>query len=267
MLNIRKMNLRTIAASLLFAFSTYYSAYAQYSETIVSDRPGQSNSPNTVGKLVLQIQSGPQFDGRSADNYKAKVFSWPAVVRFGITDKIEVNTLWGYQNVKVDVLDWDYRANGINLSDFGLRFNIFEETNSAPSLGFEAYYVTKIKSEDFNQDYPAARFNLMASKSLTDIWTITSNLGVNFDSNGGGAEGFYTLNLSMGLSDELAVYVENYGYFTSSSYNTYFDFGCGYLLNNNLQLDLYGGLGRNNETFSYMVSTGISYRIVSWRKE
>ena len=59
---------------LLFTLLQLSPLFAQFSETISSDRPGQSNSPNTVGKTVLQFQTGPQFDGANADNYKSNVF-------------------------------------------------------------------------------------------------------------------------------------------------------------------------------------------------
>ena len=47
----------------------------------------------------------------------------------------------------------------------------------------------------------------------------------------------------------------------------FFNFGGAYILNENLQVDLYGGFGYNNDTFSYLVSGGVSYRITKWRKE
>lgn len=240
--------------------------FAQYNETIVSDRPGQSNSPYTVGKMVLQFQTGPQFDGANADNYKSSIFSWPAFIRFGISDKIELQTLWSYKSDKEEYYNFDFRFSGLNSADFGLRFNIFEETDKAPALGFEVLYKTKIRSSDFKPDHPSARLNLMASKTINDLFSITANLGTDFDGNDGGPEAFYTLNLVFVVNEELSVFFENYGNFTSDNFDTYFDFGGAYILNPNLQLDLYGGFGYNDDTFSYLVSGGVSYRIVKWRK-
>ncbi len=240
---------------------------AQYSETIVSDRPGQSNSPNTVGKMVLQFQSGLQFDGASDENYKQNVFSWPTLIRFGITDKIELQTLWGYQNSKAEVLNFEFKDKGINLSSFGLRFNIFEETEKAPALGFEFNYKTKMLSKDFKPDHPSSKFNIMAAKTLTDQLSLTANLGADFDGNSNSHDGFYTLNLVLSVNEALSVFFENYGYFNGDYFDTYFDFGAGYVLNNNLQLDVLGGFGYNDNLFQYFVSGGISYRITKWRKE
>ncbi|MCK5104021.1 MAG: hypothetical protein KAR17_14450, partial [Cyclobacteriaceae bacterium] len=84
-----------IHLSLLFLIITITNSFSQFSETIVSDRPGQSNSPNTVGKMVFQLQTGLQVGGGNADNYKRNDFELPAFIRFGITDKIELQTHWG----------------------------------------------------------------------------------------------------------------------------------------------------------------------------
>ena len=67
------------------------------------------------------------------------------------------------------------------------------------------------------------------------------------------------------MNDKLSVFFENYSFFNSSKFDTFFDFGGAYILNPNLQLDLYGGFGYNNETFSYLVTGGVSYRIIKWR--
>ncbi len=253
---------------LFFLSANYATLVAQFSETISSDRPGQSNSPNTLGKMVLQFQTGLQVAGARKDEFNSNNFSWPAVIRFGIAEKVDLITQWGYQSgkSKSEILDWERSANGINVADFGLRFNIFEEKEKAPALGFEAFYKTELTSSDFKLDYPSARLNLMASKSFSELFSITTNLGLDVDGSGGGSNGFYTLNFVFTVSDELSLFFENYGDFTYEDFNTYFDFGGGYLLNDHLQLDLYGGIGYNDDAFSFLVSGGISYRIVKWRK-
>ena len=262
----KRMKTQIILWSCIF-LAGITSVSAQFSETIVSDRPGQSNSPYTVGKMVLQFQTGPQFDGADADNYKNNSFSWPAFVRFGITDKIEVQTLWSYQSENTEEYIFDSKRNGLNAADFGLRFNIFEETDKAPALGFEVLYKTKLKSDDYQPDHSSAKINFMSSKTLSDLLSLTANLGVDYDGDGGAPTGLYTLNLVFVVKEELSVFFENYGNFGRDDFNTYFDFGGAYLLNPNLQLDLYGGFGYNNDTFTYLVSSGISYRIIKWKKD
>ena len=239
-------------------------SFSQFSESISSDRPGQSNGPNTVGKMVLQLQTGMEFGGYKSDNFKTNYFSLPAVIRFGITDKIELQTLWGYDNIKVE--NSDFSIKGISMAAFGLRFNIFEETEKAPAVGFEFIYKTRMISKDYKPDHPSTKFNIMASKGFSDLISVTTNLGADFDGDGGQPGGFYTLNLVLSVTDQLSVFFENYGNFNGDDFDTFFDFGGAYLLNENLQLDIYGGFGYNDDIFNYFVSGGVSYRITSWRK-
>ena len=240
---------------------------AQFSESISSDRPGQSNSPNTLGKMLLQFQTGPQFEGANADNYENSVFVWPILVRFGIAEKVDVMTLLSYKHDHQKYFSFENTMNGINTVDFGLRFNIFEETANAPALGFEAFYKSEFTAKDYKPHYPSAKLNLMASKTFTDLFSMTSNLGLDVAGSDGGSYGFYTLNFVFAVSDGLSLFFENYGDFTYDNFNTYFDFGGAYVPNPDCQLDLYAGIGNNDDVTSYFVSLGFSRRIVTWRKE
>jgi hypothetical protein len=251
---------------LFFLIISVTNSFSQFSETIVSDRPGQSNSPNTVGKMVLQLQTGLQVGGGNADNYKRNDFELPAFIRFGITDKIELQTLWGFKNSSAERFDTEFKSSGLNMANFGLRFNIFEETEKAPALGFEFVYKTRMISKDYKPDHPSTKFNIMASKGFSNLISITANLGADFDGEGAQPDGFYTLNLVLSMNDQLSVFFENYGNFNGDYFNTFFDFGGAYILNDDLQLDLYGGFGYNDDTFDYFVSGGVSYRITKWRK-
>lgn len=251
---------------LFFIIISITNSFSQFSETIASDRPGQSNSPNTVGKLVLQLQTGFQVGGGKADNYKRNDFELPAFIRFGITDKIELQTHWGLKNSSAELFNNEFESNGLNMANFGLRFNIFEETEKAPALGFEFIYKTRMISKDYKPDHPSTKFNIMASKGFSDLISITTNLGADFKSNGAKPVGFYTLNLVLSINEQLSVFFENYGNFNGDYFDTFFDFGGAYILNDNVQLDLYGGIGNNDDLFNYFVSGGVSYRITSWRK-
>jgi len=251
---------------LFFVIISVSNSFGQFSETIVSDRPGQSNSPYTVGKMVFQLQTGLQVGGGNADNYKRNDFELPAYIRFGITDKIELQTQWGLKNSATEFYSRDFKSSGLNMANFGLRFNIFEETDKAPALGFEFIYKTRMMSKDYKPDHPSTKFNIMASKGFSDLISITTNLGADFDGFEAQPDGFYTLNLVLSVTDQLSVFFENYGNFNADYFDTFFDFGGAYILNNDLQFDLYGGFGYNDDTFDYIVSAGVSYRITSWRK-
>ena len=58
--------IKRICLSLL-ASVLFVAGYGQYSETIRSDRPGQANTPFTVGARVFQIQAGGDVGGSQFD--------------------------------------------------------------------------------------------------------------------------------------------------------------------------------------------------------
>ena len=64
----------------------------------------------------------------------------------------------------------------------------------------------------------------MASKGITDLLSITSNLGADFSGTNGQPNGFYTLNLVFAVSDELSLFAENYGNFNGDYFDTFLDY-------------------------------------------
>ncbi len=238
----------------------------QFSETIRSDRPGQANSPYTVGKKILQIQTGVEVGGFNPDGEgKGSTFYIPASFRYGITEMVEINTQWGIGWDKYTEDDYTSTAAGLNMAAFGLRFNILEENDKRPALGFEFTYMTKMLSKDYKPDYPGTKFNLIAAKSLSEQAGVNVNIGGGYNGYSGQMDGFYVINFGYAIDDEWSVFFENYSNYNADYFDTYFDFGVAKLMNDHLQLDLFAGLAGNDGYFEWFVSAGISYRIMSWR--
>lgn len=239
----------------------------QHGETIRSDRPGRSNSAYTAGKKILQIQTGLEF---GASNYSGDArwnrFIFPVHFRYGITDKVEINAGIGHRSetLKADGEQLD-KYSGIDMANLALRFNIFEETDKIPALGFEATYKSKLVSEDYRPGYSSSRLNLMASKGVSDNLGITANLGVDFNGYGVAPDGFYTINLGLVVDEHVSIFIENYSIFDGDYFDSFFNLGGSYLLSNDLQLDLFGGFGYNDDVFDWFISPGVSYRITQWR--
>ena len=61
--------------------------FSQYSETIVTDRPGQANAPYTLGKQVIQIQSGYNYNRVNAFQTNNTINGFSNVLRLGIWER------------------------------------------------------------------------------------------------------------------------------------------------------------------------------------
>ena len=73
--------------------------YAQYTDKIVSGRPGQAISAQTPGKNVFQLETG--FDHTGADwvgdvdsDWNQRAILNATLLRFGILDKLEIHSGW-----------------------------------------------------------------------------------------------------------------------------------------------------------------------------
>jgi len=77
--------------------------------------------------------------------------------------------------------------------------------------------------------------------------------------------GKYVFNFAFPIYRKLSGFVENYGQLSQKIFQTRFDGGFAYLVNNNVQLDMFAGYGSNQSVNDYFVSLGVSWRVVSFR--
>ena len=69
------------------------------------------------------------------------------------------------------------------------------------------------------------------------------------------------IGASFSLSDHLGSYVEYFGVHSDSADSTHsLGGGFTYLINNDLQLDINGGIGLNNAADDYFAGAGVSWR-------
>ncbi|MFH1321824.1 MAG: transporter [Bacteroidota bacterium] len=260
------------------------SALAQYSETISSGRPGQAITPTTVGKKIFQLETGIALGGYEGDIllHKGQSYTISTLFRFGLTETFEINTGWDLRSVRINMPDdsvfsfnsWNFsklgekyrnmldstiNIGGLNLSTLGMRYNIIEGKGIVPAVGFQFTIKLNILNGDYNPDNIAPQFLLVTSQNLSERFSLTANLGADWSGNSASPTGIYVVNLAFSFFEKWGGFIENYGSFDDKTFDTKFDAGIAYLVNNNLQLDLLGGAGKNNDLFDYFISIGISW--------
>lgn len=98
--------------------------------------------------------------------------------------------------------------------------------------------------------------------TLSDVYTLGYNLGLQWDGFQPNATAVYSVCLSITVLESLSVFAEGYGFSTEKSTNDYYsDFGFAYLVNNNLQLDISGGVGLNATPPDSFIAFGLAWRI------
>lgn len=237
-------------------------SYGQYNETIRTGRPGQSIGPFTVGKGIFQIQSGMDFFGSENKNegMEGSGYLNNTVVRYGIAERFEISALADYKVETVRVNGSEKELSGLAALDFGGRYQVLQGKGAIPTVGFQFRVRLPVLSEDYQIDNLAPRFVLVTGQKLSETFTLTTNWGGSWNGNNSVGTGFYIVNLSFPIVGKLGGFVENYGDVTDGDFDTRFDAGFAYLCNNDLQLDLLGGLGKNDGVNDYFVSMGVSWR-------
>ena len=235
---------------------------AQTSEVLRSSRPGQSFTPYTVGKNVFQIQSGLDINGFDDDGVidGSGVF-FVLLGRYGITETIEVRTDFQLNNDRITSPDGKERTNGLSAWNIGMRFNILNPDNAkSPALGFQFDLNLNASGEDYKSEYIAPKLLLLHSQNLSNRLGLTTNWGVGWNGNSASPRGLYTLAFTYAIGTKWALLLENYGEVENGDYDTRFDTGIGYLLNNDVQLDVGAGYGHNDGIRDYFAEIGASIR-------
>ncbi len=252
----------TPIAFFLLLLLSVQSAFGQYNETIRSGRPGQSIGPFTVGKGILQIQSGVDFYGSENKDFgvSGSGFVHNTVVRYGIFERFEISGLVDYRNEKFKATGSETDAGGLSALDLGGRYEFLEGKGAIPTIGFQMRVRLPVLSEDYQIDNIAPRFLFVTGQKLSDTFTLTTNWGGSWNGVNSVGTAVYVINLSFPLTDKLGGFVENYGDITDGDFDSRFDAGLAYLSNNDLQWDILGGLGNNDGVSDYFVSVGVSWR-------
>lgn len=231
---------------------------AQFQETIQANRPGAAVNVFTVGKNVFQVEAGLDY------KEKTDVFTSNVLLKYGISEKIEINTGITYNPTKKFGLNNE-------IYSFGAKYNIFEGDDMLPSTGFQATInIPRIN----NQNSYASLLFLMGFK-LNEKWSYTFNFGADVDfeksvlfqgttneKNEILIKGVYAFNLVYSVNDKMSVFIEPYGSldkYDNPKIRMNFNSGISFLVSNDLQLDIIAGHNKlNNDGLS--IGAGISWR-------
>lgn len=250
----------------LFIFSVLVfgqlAVYGQYNETIRSGRPGQSIGPFTVGKGIIQLQTGMDVFGFDDSNsgIKGNGVLNNSVVRFGLTERFEMSALFDYKLETLKANDSELKLRGLDALDIGGRYHIYSGKGLVPSVGFQLRFRLPVLSEDYHIDKVAPRFLFITNQKLSETFSLATNWGASWNGNNSTATGVYVINLSFPVAGKLSGFIENYGSTTSGNFDMRFDAGLAYLVTNDLQLDFLGGPGSNDGVKDYFFSVGLSIR-------
>lgn len=273
---------------LLLLGAIHFQTFAQ-EETIASDRPGQAVSALTVGKSIIQIQSGLNYSHSSlelfvdedlpilaggSNSINTNIYSNFTDIRFGLSKKFEVQGTLGYSflntlDPNVITLDRDINSNGFSVFAIGARYNLLSPRDSKkPTLGVRTNLFFPVSDEFNNDTYVDITF--MHSQELFAGFGLSTNLGLSWNpgvtnENTPGITYVINLGRQLGTSD-FSAFVEYYGVYVdgtgefSDGFSHNFDGGLAWLYSKDLQIDFSVGYSKSGDVTNWFVDSGVSWR-------
>ncbi len=262
--------MRPACQIILYLLLTAFNAKAQMAEVLRSDRPGATDAATAVGQGMAQIQTGVSYFGleHTSLDFRSTGPNIGLTARYGIIEKLEFRTsmAWRWENISSQ--GEELNRGGMALWNFGFRYNILDAHEEGFSLGIQGdLRIQRIGPPEFQIDRPVPRFFALYNFPLFDILLLSGNLGLVWNDPDSDPVGAFTLNLSSSVSPKTSVFVEAFGnlYIEAEGFNV--NAGLGYLLNNDLQLDLVATyFGATGELQGVGLDAGVSWRFGVNRK-
>ena len=238
---------------LLSLLSGIDSVAAQDPGPINTERPSFSSSPFALPVGYWQIEAGYQLT-RNGGAESLRDHTLPnALLRFGLLEKFELQLNWsGYTWKKSGGTE----SNGFQDASIGLKWQLGDSNSSVP-IGLFASVSLPIGDQAFSSDDYDPKIGVFWSHSGSLDWFGTATVldsGDNYQIDN--AVGF-----NFSLAERQGVYLEYHGSYPEGQGPAHnLNSGMTWLVSNDLQLDVNGGVGLNKRASDFFVGVGISYR-------
>ncbi len=257
------MNMKILNTLILIVFVTANSV----AQTIITDRPDQTESSSTIKKGSLQIESGFLFyqteekrfinDIERGDGIERKknIYFPTTLFRLGLTEKLELRILNQYQFQ----IFGSNLAHGFNDLEVGLKMQLFQKENSFTEIAFLSHVLLPTAPSLFSEDTFGSINKLCVSHNLNSKIGLGYNLGYNYFNNRL-SDFTYSFVIGFELTEKMNAFLEPYGKISElNDSESNVNMGITYLIKDNLQLDYSFGTGLNNK-FNFM-SIGCSINV------
>lgn len=249
---------------LLIISNISFAQEEQEVSALITDRPDATEASSTVGRGILQIETGGFYDSFKENNIQSENYTFnTTLVRYGILDNIELRLGWNLVEgiTKIDGVKLDNVMSGFSPLLLGVKIDITEEKEGLPEIAFIGHIFPLFSaSKDYRPETTAVDFRFSLSHTLSENSSLGYNLGAEWGNDSSEAAGVYTIAYGYGITNKFGFYIELYGDLPEdSSANHYWDAGFTYLVNNDLQLDTYFGTSIT-EGQDILLGLGASYR-------
>lgn len=284
--------IKNLLAPVLFFIPQLF--FAQYTDVINSNRPGETMSAYAVGKSVIQAELGVYGIKEKHDllDYDASGFGTDLTLRYGaFLEQLEFIVDLQYQAENFDTPYTSYKKNNFRQTVLGAKYLIYDpyknykrevniysynanrnfqwrELIPAVSVFAGANFVGADNPYYFSPDGAVSPKVSLITQNLLGggSWVFVTNIiadyiGTDYPSYG------YVLTLTHGFNDRWSGFVENQGYKSDFYSDSILRGGAAFLLSSNMQVDASISTNFKNTPSILYGGVGISWRYDGWYKE
>jgi hypothetical protein len=226
-----------------------------YGQTLITDRPDQTESSSTVEFGSLQVESGFLLGFTDEGFNSIRQILLPSTLfRYGLTNAIELRILSQFESLKNNSQIYE----GISDLEIGAKVQLFKKENVNTEIAFLSHLILPTGTNELSGDKFGTINKLAVSHEINEQMGFGYNVGYNYLGNGNG-DLTYSMAIGIAINDKVGVYLETYGDIVEfQELLVNFDTGLTYLVKDNLQLDFSFGTGINH-TMNY-ISLGFSWK-------
>jgi hypothetical protein len=236
-------------------------------DEIATDRPDFVESSAVVGKGRFQIETSVAGDRHKADGITEKTWSTPTLLRYGVSDTVELRleTDGRMRAVTTDAAGQRTSDNGYGDVSLGVKWHIADQQGMRPSFGMLAHVDMDTGSAAFRATGKGGSLRAAAEWELPNEFSLGVMPGLAWLPNDQGhrdATAIFAVVLGKEWSDKLRTFVEYSAQRIAhardgGSINT-FDTGVSYLLTKTVQVDAALSRGLNDRTPDWSWTVGLS---------
>ncbi|WP_290626472.1 transporter [Altibacter sp.] len=232
---------------------------------MITDRPDATESPNTVPKAMLQIETGAFYESFDEGLIQTETLGYnTTLLRYGVLDNFEVRLGWNFEEIrtKIDTIQHRNVLSGFSPLLLGMKVEIAEENGWLPEIGLLGHlFLPFTAGDDFRPETTGVDFRFSMAHTLSDRAGLAYNIGAQWGNDSPEAAYVYTLVYGYQLTEKMGLYAELYGDLPEDSRaNHYWDAGLTFLVAPNFQLD--ATVGRSiTSGQDILLSAGLSMRL------
>jgi hypothetical protein len=245
-----------------------------YEERIETERHDFTQSTKTVGRGVVQIESGYSYFYKDADDEIEGSHTAPETqIRYGLSDDIEFRLKYTYGWSFIEDAEDQQGSQDLIWS---FKLGMTDQCHCTPESALELRFSAPTGGSDFSTGRVEHGLDYIYGWELAEGWELYGSTG--YVTNGAGDLGLIpeepstdwfivwsqSVALSTELTEQITVYNEFYGIFSHALADDFsivvYNIGIDYYINNNLVVDFRAGKGLTPDSDDFFAGIGGGYR-------